>query len=97
MAQVQKQSISQSDNSRNHHLNNITKLEDIQVESRYPDSGAINLITSNLDNLNLDNKEYIGNQVIHMSNVESIKITHIGIACIKGERQLYLNNLQITP
>lgn len=32
-----------------------------------------------------------------MRNGEGVKITHTGIACIKGERKLYLNNLLMVP
>lgn len=87
----------QTKNIKNWTNNDIIELEDNLDESRYPDSGATNHVTNNLSNLNLSNKEYKGNRFIHMGNGESIKITHTENAYIKGEKQLYLNNLLRVP
>lgn len=57
---MQPESRNKAENSRSHHLNELTKPEDIQDERIYPDSSATNHATSNLDNLNLENKEYRG-------------------------------------
>lgn len=93
MAQVQQESNNQSESSKNQ----VTRPEHIQDEAWYPDSEVTNHLTRSLDNLNLENKEYKDKQSICMGNGESITITHAGRACIKGARQLFLNNLFRVP
>lgn len=68
----------------------LTRAEDIASEDRYPDSGATNHLTNNLQNLNLDNKGYTGMPTIHMENGKTINITHVGTSNIQGKRHLYL-------
>lgn len=74
-----------------------SKNEDAAYEEWYPDSGATNHITNNLENLNLGNKEYKGTQSILLGNGRSINITHTGNANIFGKRELHLNNLLRVP
>lgn len=50
MAQVQTDTSIQSENNRISNQDVTTRSEHIQDESWYPDSGATNHITSNLDN-----------------------------------------------
>lgn len=65
---------------------NQEKFDDIGDDNWYPDSGTINHITNNLENLNLGQKEYRGNENIHMGNGESINVTHIGFGSIRGKK-----------
>lgn len=78
-------------------LLDTTRVEDLQNENWYPDSGATHHVTNNLQNLNLDNKEYQGMHSISMDNGTCINITHRGQAQIKSHRILYLNNLLRVP
>jgi len=73
------------------------KANDYGMDEWFPDSGATNHITNNLQNLNLGSKEYTGNQTVLMGNGEATNISHVGTGCIKGTRLLYLNNLLRVP
>lgn len=95
MAQVNSETQTNCDKS--HNSNGTTKSENIQDDCWYPDSGATNHITNNLDNLNLGNKEDRGKQSICMENGKCIKITHIGNAYIKDKKQPFLYNLLRVP
>lgn len=77
--------------------NEAATIDHIQDDSWYPDSGATNHITHNLDNLNLGCKEYKGNKSVSMGNGKKINISHIGNAYITGKKQLYLHNLLRVP
>ena len=63
---------------------------------RYPDSGATNHVTSDLNNLTFG-IEYHGNNKIHMGNGEGLNISHIGHSVFSSlpfsSRVLYLKNL----
>lgn len=73
------------------------KMEDIQDENWYPDTGETNDVTNNLSNLNLGNKECKSLHSLHMGNSKPVTITHTRSACIKGKRQFYPNNLLRVP
>lgn len=71
----------------------IAKADDIQDEAWYPDSGSTHHVTSNINNLNLRNKEYKSKQNLIVGNGNSIYITHIGHTILQGTKKTYVNNL----
>lgn len=88
-----------SEEQRIHNLNIYegVKSRDIQHECWYPDIGATHHVTSNLQNLNLGNKEYKGTQSISLGNGTKINITHTGTGTINGQKVPHLNNVLRVP
>lgn len=68
LTNIQQETKSQTDSTKGGY-NETSKLEDIQDDSWYLDSGATNHVTNNLGNLNLRNKECKVKQCIHMGMV----------------------------
>lgn len=93
MAQTSSQSRNNADNT----TDDANKSDDINTEEWFPDSGATNHMTNNLQNLNLGNMSYTGKHSVAMGNGETINISHIETCTIEGTRSLYLNNLLRVP
>ena len=57
----------------------------------YIDIGATNHLTSNLANLNVYSKEYLGSDHIRVGNGKGLSIAHIGTTTLSTPHALFLS------